>query len=137
MLGKQLHCLNDAIQRIASDTLWRQPRVVHQFLISIGLTSAKSKTIPKLKIPKEYYVDFLRGCFDGDGSFYSYFDPRWKSSFMFYISFTSASKSFIDWIRKENSNENDVKRKRNIFPPFFCITLQSTKDMLRKKSKKK
>ncbi len=29
MLGKQLCCLNDAILWIASDTLWRQPRVVH------------------------------------------------------------------------------------------------------------
>jgi hypothetical protein len=28
-------------------------------------------------------------------------DPRWKSSFMFYISICSASGKFIDWIRHE------------------------------------
>lgn len=74
----------------------------YNFLVSIGLTTSKSKTLSKLKIPQKYYYDFIRGCFDGDGSFHSYFDPRWKSSFMFYISFVSASKNFIDWIRKEN-----------------------------------
>ena len=74
----------------------------YNFLLSIGLTSSKSKTIPKLKIPSVYYFDFIRGCFDGDGCFYSYFDPRWKSSFMFYVAFVSASKDFIDWMRKEN-----------------------------------
>lgn len=75
--------------------------VFYNFLLSIGLTPSKSKTIPKLQIPN-YYFDFLRGCFDGDGCFYSYFDPRWRNSFMFYVTFVSASKIFIDWIRKEN-----------------------------------
>ncbi len=37
ILGKQLHCLNDAIQRIASDTLWRQPRVVHSLYLPVKL----------------------------------------------------------------------------------------------------
>ncbi len=73
----------------------------HQFLITIGITPAKSKTIGVVKIPKKYFFDFLRGCFDGDGSFYSYFDKRWKSSFMFYLTLASASQDFIDWIRKE------------------------------------
>ncbi len=41
---------------------------------------------------------------DGDGSFYSYFDPRWKSSFMFYLIFASASRGHINWLRKEISD---------------------------------
>lgn len=73
----------------------------HKFLISIGITPAKSKTLSKVEIPKKYFFDFLRGCIDGDGSFYSYYDKRWKSSFMFYLSLVSASRDFIDWIRKE------------------------------------
>ena len=60
---------------------------------------AKTKIISALKIPKEYFFDFLRGHFDGDGTFYSYWDPRWRSSFMFYTEFISASKKHIDWIR--------------------------------------
>lgn len=75
-----------------------------QYLNSIGLTQAKSLTLGKLKVPEIYFFDFLRGCFDGDGCSYSYWDPRWKSSFMFYISFCSASIEFIDWIRKEVEN---------------------------------
>jgi len=76
----------------------------YKFLLSIGLTSKKSKTINEIDIPKEYFFDFLRGHFDGDGTFYSYWDPRWKSSFMFYTVFTSASKKHILWLRNRLFN---------------------------------
>ncbi|MBI5913416.1 LAGLIDADG family homing endonuclease [Candidatus Azambacteria bacterium] len=72
----------------------------YRFLLSIGLSSAKSKTIGSLKVPDEYVFDFLRGHFDGDGTFYSYWDPRWKSSYMFYTVFISASKNHVDWLRR-------------------------------------
>ena len=36
-----------------------------------------------------------------NGTFYSYWDPRWRSSFMFYTCFLSASKKHIDWIREK------------------------------------
>ena len=55
----------------------------------------------KLKIPEKYFFDFLRGCFDGDGCFYSYWDPRWRSSHMFYLEFVSASKKHINWLQDE------------------------------------
>ncbi len=70
-----------------------------EHLRSIGILPAKSKTLGKLEIPDEYFFDFLRGVFDGDGTIYSYWDKRWKSSFMFYISFASASKIFVEWLR--------------------------------------
>src|SRR3989344_5135108 len=72
----------------------------YKFLNSIGLFKNKSKTISRLAIPQKYFFDFLRGCFDGDGYSYSYWDKRWKSSFMFYAGFASASRNFIDWLRK-------------------------------------
>ena len=56
----------------------------YRFLQSIGLTPKKSRTMGAINIPDEYFFDFLRGHFDGDGTFYSYWDPRWRSSFMFY-----------------------------------------------------
>ena len=71
----------------------------YKFLLRIGLTPAKSKTMGALDIPKRYFFDFLRGSFDGDGTFYSYWDPRWKSSFMFYTVFISASKKHTSWLR--------------------------------------
>jgi len=71
----------------------------YKFLIKIGITPAKSKTLGPLKIPDKYFFDFLRGCFDGDGYTYSYWDKRWKSSFMFYIGFASASIKFVHWLQ--------------------------------------
>lgn len=75
----------------------------YNFLLDIGLTPAKSKTMSEIKIPKEYFPDFLRGLFDGDGTIYSYMDPRWASSHMFYTAFVSASKLFIDWLQKQGN----------------------------------
>ena len=71
----------------------------YNFLLSIGLTPAKSKTLGALDVPQKYFFDFLRGLHDGDGSFYSYWDPRWKSSFMYYLIFGSASKVHILWLQ--------------------------------------
>lgn len=83
-------------------------RFFYDFLLSIGLTPKKSLTMGKLTIPKKYFFDFLRGCFDGDGCFYSYWDPRWKSSHMFYLEFVSASKKHIDWLREELQNQTSI-----------------------------
>ncbi|MFA7315570.1 MAG: hypothetical protein WC059_02080 [Candidatus Paceibacterota bacterium] len=76
-------------------------KIFYDFLFSLGLTPRKSLTVGELAIPKKYFFDFLRGCFDGDGSFYSYWDPRWKSSHLFYLSFGSASKNHILWIQEQ------------------------------------
>ncbi|KKU84947.1 MAG: Intein-containing protein, partial [Parcubacteria group bacterium GW2011_GWA2_47_8b] len=81
----------------------------YHFLISIGITPKKSKTIGELKIPDAYFFDFLRGHHDGDGTFYSYWDPRWRSSFMFYTEFISASKKHIDWLRRQLARFLDIK----------------------------
>lgn len=71
----------------------------YRFLFSIGLFPNKTKTLGSIHIPDRFFFDFLRGHFDGDGTFYSYWDPRWRSSFMFYLVFISASKKHIQWLR--------------------------------------
>lgn len=73
--------------------------VFYHFLLSIGITPRKSLTLGLIRIPERYFFDFLRGSLDGDGTFYSYWDPRWRSSFMFYTVFISASRTHIDWLR--------------------------------------
>ncbi len=73
----------------------------YQFLLNIGLMSNKTKIIGEVRVPQKYFFDFLRGCLDGDGCTYSYFDPRWRSSFMFYTTFVSASEEHIKWIREK------------------------------------
>lgn len=74
--------------------------VLYNFLLTVGLMPNKSRQLGALEIPDNLFFDFLRGSFDGDGCFYSYFDPRWGKSFMFYLNFTSASAAHIDWLRK-------------------------------------
>lgn len=44
-------------------------KIFYQYLNSIGLTARKSKTIQAVQVPNEFFADFLRGLFDGDGSF--------------------------------------------------------------------
>lgn len=92
----------------------------YKFLESIGITSAKSKIIGSVELPDKYFFDYLRGCFDGDGCFYSYWDPRWRSSYMFYIEFASASKKHIDWLQRKIESLIGVSghvsgRKKKIF----------------------
>lgn len=81
---------------------------LYKFLLSLGLTPRKTHTLGELKIPDFYFFDFLRGHYDGDGSFYSYFDSRWPSSFMFYLTFASASPTHIYWLR------NTINRLLNV-----------------------
>ena len=71
----------------------------YKFLLSIGLHPNKTKTIKELTIPDKYFGDFLRGHLDGDGFTNSYWDKRWKSSFMFYTGFISASREHLEWIK--------------------------------------
>ena len=83
----------------------------YNFLLAIGLMPNKSKIIGTVDIPRRFFLDFLRGHFDGDGTFYSYFDPRWKSSFMFYIELTSASEGHVLWLQRRISKLIDIKRR--------------------------
>lgn len=71
----------------------------YKFLNDIGLTSAKSKTIKSVKVPQSHFSDFLRGLFDGDGTFYTFQDKRWPNSFSFKLSIASASLNFLTWLR--------------------------------------
>jgi len=81
----------------------------YKFLLSIGLSPGKTKILKDVDIPQKYFWDFMRGHFDGDGTFYSYYDSRWKSSFMFYTVFISASYSHIRWLQDEIFRLEKVK----------------------------
>lgn len=99
----------------------------YDFLLSIGLTPKKSLTLNKINVPEEYFFDFLRGCFDGDGCTYSYWDPRWRSSYMFYLSFASGSKRFLEWIQKgvykklEIKSHISISRKSKEKNPYYQL----------------
>ena len=74
---------------------------LYNFLLAIGLHPNKSKTLKQVAVPNKYFADFLRGCLDGDGFTHSYWDKRWKASFLFYTGFTSASRDFLEWLSKQ------------------------------------
>jgi hypothetical protein len=80
-------------------------RPFYDALRAIGLTPAKSRTFSALKIPDDYFADFLRDCIDGDGSIITYID-RYNAfknaTYVYtrlYVSIVSASPPFIDWLR--------------------------------------
>jgi len=76
----------------------------YRFLNKIGLTSAKSKVIKQVETPDKFFADFLRGVFEGDGSFYTFYDKRWKNSFVYQLSFASASLNFLKWLKHKLSD---------------------------------
>jgi hypothetical protein len=98
-MGKSFECFNLQFGDV---------RFIH-FLNEIGITPRKTKTIGAIEVPDEYFFDFLRGHLDGDGTFYSYWDKRWASSFMFYTVFLSASGIHIEWIREQIFNKLGIK----------------------------
>jgi len=81
----------------------------YKFLNKIGITSAKSKTIKKVLVQRKYFDGFMRGLFDGDGSFYTFYDKRWPNSFVYKISFASASAHFVDWLKETYTELYSVK----------------------------
>ena len=82
-------------------TLRFKSRQLHTFLHSVGITSAKSKTIKSVTVPDDCFADFVRGVFDGDGTFYTHWDTRWPNSFVFHIEIASASEQFICWLQEQ------------------------------------
>jgi len=70
----------------------------YDFLLSIGLTQNKSCTLGALNIPRHFFVDFLRGLIDGDGSLRSWIHPtnlheQWS------LRIYSGSQAFMIWLR--------------------------------------
>jgi hypothetical protein len=76
---------------------------LYDFLLEVGLTPNKSKTIGALSIPDIYYPDFLRGLFDGDGTIYGFWDKDWPNCLRYSVGFTSASHLFLQWLQTSNS----------------------------------
>lgn len=80
-------------------------RVFYRWLLDMGLMPAKSLRLGPLRVPDQWFRDFLRGCIDGDGSIVTYID-RYntfkKASYIYtrvYLSIVSASPGFIEWLR--------------------------------------
>lgn len=66
-------------------------------LEDLTLTPNKSNTLGPLPIPDQYFQDFLRGEFDGDGCWSS--DRRATRRTLLGI-FTSGSRAYLEWLQK-------------------------------------
>jgi hypothetical protein len=89
-------------------TLYRvqwSSRALYDWFLVIGLMPAKSRRLGVLTVPDEYFVDFFRGCIDGDGTVLCYTDryhAARKPAYVYerlYVSLISASYPFVEWIR--------------------------------------
>lgn len=78
----------DQYHIIFSDHIYRSR------LEAVGLTPNKSKTLGPLHIPDQYFRDFLRGEFDGDGC---WSEDRRRNLLLGIL--TSGSYSYLEWIR--------------------------------------
>lgn len=87
----------------------------YRWLLDIGLHPNKTHTIGEIKIPDEYFIDFLRGHLDGDGSIFHYQDKydsyrgRTYTNQRVYIKFISVSQKHIEWLHKKIQDLVGVK----------------------------
>lgn len=77
----------------------------YRWLLTIGLTPAKTHTIGSIKIPDKYFRDFMRGHLDGDGTVRTYTDSyniyrgRKYTNERLATFFLSASFCHIMWVQ--------------------------------------
>ena len=85
------------------------------------------KTISAVSIPNEYFSDFLRGYFDGDGTSYSFYDSIFPKSYRFYVSFISASPEFVNWLREKIYLATGVKGHLGYYSKSDYVQLKYAK----------
>ena len=96
------------------------------FLEGVGLTPAKTKerTLGALKVPDEFFRDFLRGAIDG--SIFVRTDKRWPHSHRLVVSLTSVCRPFLVWVRdtivRLVAVENTVRQTERAFTLTFTGT---------------
>jgi hypothetical protein len=72
--------------------------IFYEFLLAIGLTPHKSKTLGIIKVSARYFFDFLRGCIDGDGSIGTNRHPE-SQHLQLKVRLVSGSYQFLEWIK--------------------------------------
>ncbi len=88
---------------------------LYDWLLSLGLTPNKSLTIGAIAIPDEFFIDFLRGHLDGDGSITTYSDkyntfkdPKYVYN-RIWLRFISASQDHMIWLQETITRLFSVK----------------------------
>jgi hypothetical protein len=91
----------------------------YRWLLKIGLFPNKTYTIGALRVPDQYFRDFLRGHLDGDGDIDVYKDyyntfknPKYIYDRIF-VRFRSASRKHMEWLRSKIFNTLSIKGHLN------------------------
>jgi hypothetical protein len=91
----------------------------YRWLLKIGLFPNKTYTIGALRVPDQYFRDFLRGHLDGDGDIDVYKDyyntfknPKYIYDRIF-VRFRSASRRHMEWLRSKIFNILSIKGHLN------------------------
>ena len=82
---------------VVTSDVWINRPGFYDFLLTAGLMPNKSKTLGPLDIPLEYWMDFTRGVFDGDGTIVILKDKRSRFP-MLQVKFFSGSLVFLEWL---------------------------------------
>ncbi|MDP2630939.1 MAG: hypothetical protein Q8P56_06055 [Candidatus Uhrbacteria bacterium] len=78
----------------------------YRWLELLGLTPAKTYSIPRLPVPDLYFRDFLRGHLDGDGTITTYTDVyniKKNAAYRYvrlFLCFLSASEPHLRWVQE-------------------------------------
>jgi hypothetical protein len=81
-------------------------RTHYDWFQMVGLMPAKSRRLDALGVPDAYFVDFFRGCIDGDGTVLCYTDryhAHKKAEYVYerlYVSLVTASEPFAEWVQR-------------------------------------
>lgn len=96
---------------------------IYASLLRLGLVPKKSLILKFPNIPDEYLRHFLRGCWDGDGSFY-YENGNPKRIRGDYVSGSfEFLNAFVDNLKKLSGIENIAVHKKHNNPRCFYIKL--------------
>jgi len=85
---------------------------IYEDLIEYNVLPAKSLTISKVNIPKEYFASFLLGVYDGDGGMYIPADIETNTKQSQNIAFHSGSWNFLNWIAARITRYTGLPRKK-------------------------
>jgi len=95
-------------QRLPYSQIQISNREICGDLISLGILPRKTYNLNFIKVPEEYFSDFVRGFFDGDGTVYIYKvngTPQIKAGFV------SPNLSFITEFNKQLCKAIDIQCK--------------------------
>ena len=99
-------------------------------LLRLGIGPRKSKTIQLPRIPSDYFADFLRGYFDGDGNLIA--KPYSRVSrpspiYVFRARFTSGSRVFLEQLQDKILNSVSINGKLMTYGNAWRLSYENTR----------